>query len=131
MGCWQVVGIQNLNSKLYDYFVGGFKGELMSRFRIGQKVVCRYPGKRRIISGTNNYGDKMYGLVPGFNEIVTVIGYSPVHVNSIMLVEYSDFVPPQTVPNCFEDRAFEPLADITELTSILEAQPETDERDKV
>lgn len=96
------------------------------RFKRGQQVVCIREGSREYVQGVDNYGGTGVGLRPGFNEVVTVAGYSRLHRNCIMLYEY-DYVPPGCDwPNCFSAKAFAPLADITEIHEILSAEPQTE-----
>lgn len=85
------------------------------RFKIGEQVVCLkkswviHPSKEP----TNG---------PAFHEIVTVHSYDS--TATLMLVEYR--YDPRYGKECnFPEDCFAPLADISELTSILEQQPET------
>lgn len=96
----------------------------MSRFKIGQQVVCIREGSREYVQAVDNYGGSGVGLRPGFNEVVTVAGYSKLHRNCITLFEYNHIPVGCDWPNCFSEKAFAPLMDITELLEVLEAIPE-------
>lgn len=85
------------------------------RFKTGQKVVCvNRNGWTSRLSGKSKPG-------PLFNEIVTVESNQP--DNTIRLTEYRmpGFI---ALRFSYEEDQFEPLMDITELTEILEQQPE-------
>lgn len=57
------------------------------------------------------------GVFPGpFNrDIVTVSKYSPIHPGCIELVEYPVSRAGYSLPDCFSQQWFEPLADLNEL----------------
>lgn len=84
----------------------------MSRFKPGQKIVCCKVGL---------WTDCFRG--PEFNEIVTLSCYVPDDPEYIRLVEY--YIDIDNNGLAFIERAFEPLAEISELTSILESEPQT------
>lgn len=91
----------------------------MARFHKDQKVVCIRPNApyRSRVSG------KSYGMMgPKFNEIVTVSGYSIHYPDSIFLVEHSTVPEGFKLPNCYLEKYFEPLADITEIHEILQSE---------
>lgn len=87
------------------------------RFKPGQKVVC---------VNKNGWKSRYTGIIkpgPKFNDIVTVEGHGFTEHNTIRLVEYGmpGFIGPRF---SYEEDQFEPLMDISELTEILEQQPE-------
>lgn len=83
----------------------------MSRFNPGQKVILMYGYAWSI----NNYGPKIH-------EVVTVDRY--VDEEFIVLQEY--LFDPSGEEQSFEERAFEPLQEITEIHNILFAEPITE-----
>lgn len=85
----------------------------MARFKPGQKVVCVKDGLWRVIHGHDRKHPN-----PKYGDIVTVESIS---LNSDEHISFIEF-PFNTF---YSDKWFEPLMDITELTSILESQPET------
>lgn len=95
----------------------------MQRFTKGQKVVCTYRTPSKIITKIGHDGKARTAPVPQFNEIVTVDEYSHIHTGCITFFEYPYIPPGDDFPCCFDQRHFEPLCDISELTEILNAQP--------
>ena len=95
------------------------------RFKVDQKVVCTVNGKW-IFTNTGGFWRNLFiklrhGWGPKFNEVCTVQGYSKDGVN-IYLKEYR--LREHDSEYCFNESHFEPLMDISELTEILEQQPE-------
>lgn len=88
------------------------------RFKPGQKVVCVHKGDwKSIVSGRTMNDSK-----PEYNEIVTVKEYKSIaFTTGIQLTEYPTI---HGEVQIFQEKWFEPLMDITELTEILEQQPE-------
>lgn len=82
----------------------------MQRFKQGQQVVCTHPTGMWL------------GVFPGpkMNDIVTVSKYSTIHKSSIELVEYNYSNLGYLIPDAYIQIWFEPIADINELTQILE-----------
>ncbi len=82
------------------------------RFKPGQKVVCVIKGK-----------PWHYGFGPEYNEVVTVLRACECGcLDGVKFVEYLTPKPGEEI--AYMDCDFEPLIDITELTEILEQQPE-------
>lgn len=89
----------------------------MARFKPGQQVVCVRPDKnfKSYLTGkSHNFGPKN-------NEIVTIESYPSKWPGFVMLKEYVRN-PFTGNKSCYEEKWFEPLMDITELTEILEHQ---------
>lgn len=86
----------------------------MRKFQEGQQVICKHPTGMWL------------GVVPGpfFNEVVTVSKYSAIHPGYIELIEYPVSRCGMSLPDCYAQDWFEPFMDISELTEILEQQPE-------
>lgn len=82
----------------------------MNRFQKGQKVICVHP--------TGMWLGIFEG--PFRNDVVTVDKYSSIHPGFIELVEYPNSRVGNFLPDCFAQSWFEPLAEINELTKILE-----------
>ena len=82
------------------------------RFKIGQKIVCR--DKWVWIGGD--------GLGPKDGDIVTVERYAKTSDIHIVLLEWDNI---NGGRDCFNEKWFEPLADISELESLLNSVPET------
>lgn len=87
----------------------------MQKFQPGQQVVCTHPTGMWL------------GVIPGpfAGELVTVDRYSTIHKDCIELKEYpvSRAGKGFELPDAFQQQWFKPLADITELTDILEQEP--------
>lgn len=83
------------------------------RFKVGQKVihVDKDDTWVNLDDGTNAIG-------PSYLEIVTVMGYEIGNDQMVLFYEYN-----QSDPDGYNERFFEPLMDISELTEILNAQP--------
>lgn len=96
----------------------------MKRFKTGQQVVAARPFKVHKCRDENGTYFKVTVPIPKLHEIVTVKKYSTVHPNHIELVEYQACPNGFALPMCFDQGYFEPLMDISELTEILEQQPE-------
>lgn len=79
------------------------------RFKKGQQIVCISPGDWRYSDGSKAPGPKR-------NEIVTVYGYDL--PNSVLLYEYMED------GEGYNEIRFEPLMDISELTEILNHEPQ-------
>lgn len=89
------------------------------RFKPGQKVVCVNDKGWNVIQGvgiTNEAGPKR-------GDIATVHSYAMSSKDHLALVEWR-FCTLSGLHQFFEERAFEPLMDISELTEILEQQPQ-------
>lgn len=89
------------------------------RFKPGEKVVC-------ILRGCwydSNTNEKTKG--PQYSEIVTVLGYYTYRY--IILKEYQYANPHLNpgLPDHYDDAAFAPLMDISELTEVLQQEPAT------
>lgn len=86
----------------------------MRLFQNGQKVVCVHPTGMWL------------GVFPGpfYGDIVTVDRYSEIHKSSIELKEYPVSFVGNDLPDAYAQVWFKPLADISELTEILEQQPQ-------
>lgn len=82
------------------------------RFKPGQKIVCIKEGEWR-----DRKGDLFPFPCPKYGDIVTVLSPCPFYADSIRLSEYGNSY-------SFTERRFAPLMDISELTEILEQQPE-------
>lgn len=89
----------------------------MARFKLGQKVVC--------ITNTDSWWcdvRKIYtDLYPRYNEVYTVAGYSDEfdsHYGYGIFLEEIGMSPELN----FGENNFEPLADISELTEILQKE---------
>lgn len=94
------------------------------RFKKGQQVVCAVNGKWIFKNTSLSFWRRLFiklrhGWGPKLNEIVTVAGYSDCRVY-IYLMEYR--LREHDAEYCFNETHFEPLADISELTEILEHQ---------
>lgn len=86
----------------------------MARFKVGQKVVCKYGnGDWQIVQN-----GRKHTSAPMEGEIVTIREY----VEPLDGDEY--FVCYEHTTCALDENDFEPLMDITELTEILEQQPE-------
>lgn len=83
------------------------------RFKNGQKIVCIKPDD---IIWDNCFRG------PRYNEIVTVHSYHEDGTPYIRLFEY--YIDFDGAKLSFFDIRFEPLAEISELTSILESEPQ-------
>ena len=94
------------------------------RFNIGQKVVCVTTKTGPVKATDKNGNSTLSTYYPKYGEIVTVIAYSRYHKNHIELSEYSLIPSGMDYPNCYRENYFEPLMEISELTEILESQPE-------
>lgn len=97
------------------------------RFRRNQEIVCTVPRSgwhRSILSWLERIGLKsmFHGYGPDKNEIVTVESYDSNGTN-ILLKEYAK-VFSKGRRYAYNEIYFEPVADISELTEILEQQPE-------
>lgn len=91
----------------------------MKRFHHLQSVVCRKEETWVFLDGS---GPAPYG--PIFNEVVTVDYYCRDGSNFMTLMEYQ--TPVSTGQRAaFNAAYFAPLSEISELTSVLKAQPET------
>jgi len=84
----------------------------MQRFQKGQQVICTHPTGMWL------------GVIPGpfKGDIVTIVKYSSIHGDSIELEEYPVSRTGRTMPECFTQVWFEPVADINELTEVLERE---------
>ena len=84
----------------------------MQRFKAGQQIVCVHPTGMWL------------GVIPGpyHGDVVTVSKYSTIHKDCVELKEYpvSRAGKNYDLPDAFAQLWFEPLADINELTSVLE-----------
>lgn len=88
------------------------------RFKPGQKVVCRKEDTWiSIITGKVATG-------PKFNEVCTVDHYDEHTRGFVALSEFPEATAPFT-GKTFNEKWFEPLADISELTELLNEVPET------
>lgn len=75
------------------------------------------------MKGVDNHGRIFTSpACPEPNEIVTVHSYAEFFPDSIVLVEYYIVPPGHTEPQCYKERMFEPLADISELTELLKTE---------
>lgn len=85
----------------------------MQLFQKGQKVICTHPTGMWL------------GVFPGpkNGELVTISKYSDIHKSYVELVEYNFSNVGNDLPDCYAQSWFKPLADISELTEILNAQP--------
>lgn len=97
----------------------------MARFKPNQEIVCVVPRSgwhKTILSWIERIGikNKFHGYGPDTNEIVTVECYSD-GVN-VLLKEYPKTFPPHNGRYGYNEACFEALADISELTEILEHQ---------
>lgn len=81
------------------------------KFKKGQKVVC-------VDVTPRNFPDSG-GLI--LNEIYTIFGPNVFGAKGVILYEVRS---PYNLDGSFWEDRFEPLMDITELTEILEQQPE-------
>lgn len=95
------------------------------RFKPGQRVVCTRKGNHNW-SGRDNNGVPFSSVGPAFNEEVTVKESGTTHENCIVLWEYLITPPGHTMPQCFSEKHFAPLADITEIHELLSAVPQTE-----
>jgi hypothetical protein len=100
---------------------GVFKTKLMSRFKIGQKVVC--VNNKIWRRSTDKIDFPEWG--PRYGNIVTCNGDDPDWPGSIFLLEWPTS-PDRGIICSFVESNFAPLMDITELTSILESVPQTE-----
>lgn len=97
----------------------------MARFKKGQEVVCIATGDWYIVNRQPWYRkilNKIFSLnsiCPKTNEIVTVEFYS--NDIYIALKEYQQLRDGKRI--CFHEDNFYPVANIAELTDILESQP--------
>jgi hypothetical protein len=86
----------------------------MQRFKPGQKIICTHPTGLWL------------GVIPGPfpRDVVTVSKYSVVHPGCIELEEYphSRAGKGYELPDGFSQMWFEPLADINEITEILQRE---------
>lgn len=88
------------------------------RFKKGQEVVC-------IASGLWVCGcGALHHKGPKTNEVVTCDGYSPTG-EAIYVSEYPTIADCDGTRNAFKEHLFQPLADISELTELLNEVPET------
>lgn len=89
------------------------------RFKPGQKVICI----RAIDWVYDNQTFSAKPIGPKKDEIVTVWQYNPDDETYIILSEYRKHQ--SGWMQSFEEKNFEPLMDISELTAILEHQTQT------
>lgn len=102
----------------------------MARFKVGQQVVC-ISTQQQPLQAKDEFGRAIGNPVsyyPKYGEIVTVVKYSTYHRNCIELVEYPFIPHGWKLPYCYPETRFAPLMDISELTEILEQQPEHHEK---
>jgi hypothetical protein len=89
------------------------------KFKPGQKVVCIHKGDWRGLI----YGSIDNGFKPKFNEEVTIHGYGKLNgLTGVSLIEYP--INSYGSPQMFLEKWFVPLMDISELTEILNHEPE-------
>jgi hypothetical protein len=86
----------------------------MARFKPNQSVVC-------VIDAPWAYKNVNVNFGPKYGDIVTVESYRD---SQYLILKEHKFDPTDGMRIGFDEEFFEPLADISELESILKEQPE-------
>lgn len=99
-----VISIQEESPRLCGMTAGVILKLNIMRFKVGQKVVCIREAPWDI------------GRGPDHLEIVTVLEMENIYYPALLFSEYGPYA-------AFNEKYFEPLMDIFELTEMLEIEP--------